>query len=197
MSCSRKPSIDFVEQKSTRVLILRIIHIPCILALILAIVGGTRVASTDPSKHSSGQTYEKAGGILFLLVYVALLAVAAVTMADIRSLPWGEKRILIAVLAALPFLAVRLLYSLLTEFEDNSTFNILDGNVTVQLCMAVIEEFIVTIFFLVAGLAAPSLKNMQVGMDQIPLGPANPNDPKQTQHAVGGAFQSWGRTTQV
>ena len=102
-----------------------------------------------------------------MAVYLGLFALAALTMANVRNLPWGEKWILIAILAALPFLAVRLLYSILVDFEDNNTFNIINGNATVQLCMAVIEEFIITIFFLAAGLAAPSLKSVRRGVEEV------------------------------
>jgi len=82
---------------------------------------------------------------------------------------WGEKRILLAVLAALPLLAVRLLYSLLADFANNSTVSILGGNATVQLCMAIIEEMIATIMFLAAGITAPSIKNMERGSDQMAM----------------------------
>ena len=92
-------------------------------------------------------------------------------MVNIRELPWGEKRILIAVLAALPLLAIRLLYSLLSDFANNNTFSILDGDATVQLCMALIEEMIVAVIFLAAGLVAPSLKNLQQGPDQMAMNP--------------------------
>ena len=133
----------------------------------MAIIGATRLSSSDTSKQSSGQTFEKAAGLVFVAVYLGLFALAALTMANVRNLPWGEKWILIAILAALPFLAVRLLHSILADFEDNNTFNIINGNATVQLCMAIIEEFIITIFFLAAGLAAPSLKSVRSGVEEV------------------------------
>lgn len=149
------------------------LHIPILLALILAIVGGSRISSADSSKHSSGESFEKAGSIIFLISYLAIFAFAILTMADFSKIPLGEKRILYAVLASLPLLAVRLLYSLLANFEDNSTFSILDGNATVQLCMAIIEEFIVTLFFLVAGFMAPGLGGLMNGAGGVPMNSYN------------------------
>ncbi|KAK4696221.1 hypothetical protein P7C71_g1666, partial [Lecanoromycetidae sp. Uapishka_2] len=149
------------EKKSTRILVLRLLHIPCVLGLVLAIIGGTRLSSSDPSTQSSGQSFEKGGGLLFAVVFIGLTALCIVTFSNFSELLWGERRIFLAIIASLPLLAVRLLYTILADFEDNSTFSILDGNATVQLCMAVIEEFIITILFLVAGVLAPSLKNMQ------------------------------------
>ena len=139
------------------------------LALILAIVGGTRISSSDVSKHSSGETFEKVGAIIFAGAYLAIVAMAVLTLAESRSLPSGEQRILYAVLASLPFLAVRILYSILADFVNNSTFNILDGNATVQLCMSIIEEFIVACFFIMSGFAAPPLDSLVNGPRGMPM----------------------------
>ena len=133
---------------------------------------------------------------MFLLTYLGLLAVAALTLAFVRNLPWGEKRILFAVTASLPFLAVRLLYSILTDFAVSSNFSIFNGNVTVQLCMAIIEEFIVVVIYLIVGMIAPSLKSAQLDKERFPLQSGD------VQHANGAASaayqsQSWGRTPQA
>ena len=72
-------------------------------------------------------------------------------------MPQGETKIYLAVMLAIPFLAVRTIYSILADFENNSTFGILDGNAYVQLGMAVIEEMIVTAMFIGVGLVAPRM----------------------------------------
>ena len=139
------------------------------LALILAITGGTRISSVDVSKHSSGETYEKVAAIIFAGAYVVIVAMTLLTLAGSRNLPSGEQRILYAVLASLPFLAVRILYSILADYVNNSTFNILDGNATVQLCMSIIEEFIVVCFFIIAGFAAPPTDSLMNGPRGLPM----------------------------
>lgn len=68
--------------------------------------------------------------------------------------------ILYVVLASLPLLAVCLLYSLL---EHDSTFNIVDGNATAQLCMAISKDFAVTFSFVVADFMAPALDRLVNG----------------------------------
>lgn len=153
--CLHTDSNGFLKGKQRVLKVLRLLHLPIILGLIMAIVGGTKLSSTDPSKQSSGQSFRKAGVILFLICYVAIFGVAVLTMGQFQNIPRGEKQILYAVLAALPLLAIRLLYSILSVFANNDTFNILDGNATVQFFMAVIEEMFITTFLLAAGLTAP------------------------------------------
>ena len=162
-------SNDFISGTTFRVRFLELLHIPILLALILAIVGGTRISSSDVSKHSSGETFEKLGVIIFVVSYLAILAIAVLTIAESRSLPTGEQCILYAVLVSLPFLAVRLLYGILADFVDNSTFSIINGNLTIQLCMSIIEEFFVTCFFLVSGFAAPPLDSLVNGAGGVPM----------------------------
>ena len=70
-------------------------------------------------------------------------------------MPEGETRVFVAVCAAFPFLAVRTVYTILADFENDATFGILDGNAFVQLGMAVVEEMIVTVIFIVVGVMAP------------------------------------------
>ena len=98
-----------------------------------------------------------------------MVLLAVLTTTDIRNLPPGEKRILYAVLLSLPLLAVRLLYSLLVDFDNNGTFNIIGGNATVQLCMAIIEEFVITYFFLVAGFMTSAATSVVNGTGGLPM----------------------------
>ncbi|KAL8667894.1 MAG: hypothetical protein Q9202_000359 [Teloschistes flavicans] len=142
-----------------RVRIIRFLHIPNLLALVLAIVGGTRLSSSDPSRQSQGRDFSKAGIIIFLILFIVSCAIVLLTLTEKSSIPQGERRLLFSVLAALPFIFVRILYSTMALFVNNSTFKLYGGNATVQLCMAVIEEIIVTIIFIAVGLTVSSVRD--------------------------------------
>jgi hypothetical protein len=73
-------------------------------------------------------------------------------MKDVGNAPRGEKRIYFAVLAAIPLLAVRILWSILAAFADNSTFSIQGGKPLVQLFMAILEEFGIVVMYTLTGL---------------------------------------------
>ena len=96
-----------------------------------------------------------------------LVAVAGATWPLFPRLPQGETRIYLAVLAAVPLLAVRTVYSILADFENNATFAILNGSPYAQLGMAVVEEMIVTIIFIGVGVFAP-----RMGLGQMAAKPA-------------------------
>jgi hypothetical protein len=83
-------------------------------------------------------------------------------MKDVGSAPRGEKRIYFAVLAAIPLLAVRILWSILAAFADNSTFSIQGGKPLVQLSMAILEEFGIVVMYTLTGL---TISNGEAAMD--------------------------------
>ncbi|KAH8665816.1 hypothetical protein BGZ60DRAFT_409955 [Tricladium varicosporioides] len=73
-------------------------------------------------------------------------------MFEVNKTARGEKRLLIAVIIALPMLGSPLLYSILCAFKDDKIFNLVDGNVVVWVCMAVLEEVVIVGMYAVMGL---------------------------------------------
>lgn len=64
----------------------------------------------------------------------------------------GERRLVLAVAISVPFILVRLIYSAILSFAHNPRFNLISGSVTINLVMAVLEEFVVIIVCLGIGL---------------------------------------------
>ena len=75
-------------------------------------------------------------------------------MKDVGNATRGDKGIYFAVLAALPFLAVRLLWSILSAFTHSQYFSITGNKWGVQLCMAILEEFLIVCMYTFVGLLA-------------------------------------------
>lgn len=92
------------------------------------------------------------GIVLFLLAYVAIVALTSFAMCFRKKVPDQENVILTAVALALPFIFVKILYSLLSAFSGNPDFTIVGGSKTIDLCMAVLEEMVVVLFYIYAGL---------------------------------------------
>ena len=136
----------------------RLLMLPILVALILSIVGGTDVYSSDASTVQSGRTLIKAAIMLYLVGFGALVAITALAFANYGSISKGEKHILLAVGLSIPFIAIRLVYSIVSDFDtSNATFNPVTGNVIVRAFMTILEEFIVVILFIGAGLLAPTI----------------------------------------
>jgi hypothetical protein len=72
--------------------------------------------------------------------------------------PTAERRICAAVLAAFPFIAVRILYSVLAAFLHNHLFSIYNGSVPVLVAMSVVEELIVVFIYLLLGWFLPKIE---------------------------------------
>jgi hypothetical protein len=117
--------------------------------LILCIVGGT--SSTSSTGVYKPQTATKIGVVLYVLAFFVLCVIAAVTTSKLSNAPNGEKRLVWAVLLALPFIFVRLIYSLLSVFAHNHHFNLITGSVAILVVMTVLEEMLVVFIYLLVG----------------------------------------------
>lgn len=124
------------------------------IALILCVIGGTDEADSSQSEINTGKKLTKIGIVMFVCVYILLTSLVIVTMKDVGNAMRGEKRVYFAVLCALPFIAVRLLWSCLSAFSHDSAFSLTSGKPLIQLFIATIEEFVVVCLYTLAGLTA-------------------------------------------
>ena len=180
-----------MQGRGIRPRLLSLIQIPTILALVLAIIGGTKSFNSDPNTVSTGEKLSEVAVVVFVLILMILTAVTVVTMTRLTHISQGETRIIFAVACSIPFLFVRVLFSLIAAFDHNSTtFSVTATDqkaVDVEAFMATLEEFCTVILYLVAGLAAPKIERAMVlqgarkdayGKGQ-PLGPMNDPMPQQ------------------
>jgi len=112
---------------------------------------------------SQGVTLVRAAVILFLVVFLILAGITCVTFAWTRRIFPGDNVLLYAAALSLPFLFVRLLYAVLADFVTSTTkFSLIYGDVVIEGCMATLEEFIVVIIFLTAGILTPKVQMSNV-----------------------------------
>lgn len=147
---------------STRipVRVFQLSHLVIIIGLALTIAGSVEAIPTNSaSEISSGRTLRKAGIILLLIAFIANAAITAFTLFRIRQAWAGDRKLVYAVALSLPFLLVRVIYSVCIAFATHSkTFNAQAPNVFVQAFMQVLMEFIIWTILLVGGLLSPSTK---------------------------------------
>ncbi|KAI9849740.1 MAG: hypothetical protein M1838_006276 [Thelocarpon superellum] len=143
--------------------VFRLLHLPIIVGLILGIVGGTDLYSQSSSDSNQGRDLLKASVILFLVAWVVLAIITIVTLARTRLADASERHLLFAVVVAMPFLFVRIVYSILADYDTSTqTFSQLDGNITVRAFMATLEEFAVVLLYLIAGFLTPVISRAAV-----------------------------------
>ncbi|KAI0142949.1 hypothetical protein GGR57DRAFT_484931 [Xylariaceae sp. FL1272] len=131
----------------------RFVNLILLVALILSSIGGS----------DSGNAYADTGvytvsdltkaGIALTIVGFGILALLTIAIAfNVSHVEAGEKRVLLAVVASLPFLLVRLIYSGESVFGHNPNFSPLNGNTNLYLGTAVIEEIIIVVIVEAMGL---------------------------------------------
>ncbi|KGO47293.1 hypothetical protein PEX1_027560 [Penicillium expansum] len=140
---------------SRRSKLIQLLHLPALIALILSISGGTNQTSSTVSNHTSGKTQTCVAIIIFLIIYIATCILWIITTRDISVMVSSQKRIFLCVLLALPFIAVRILYSLICDFGNNPQFSLISGDPEIQLVMATFEEFVVVLIYTILGVITP------------------------------------------
>jgi hypothetical protein len=106
--------------------------------------------------------------MIFLAAFLCLIALALITVQHTKNAPSCERRILYAVLAAFPFLAVRFVYTLIAVFSSLSQFNIRTGSPVIQLVMVTLEELAIVLMYTTVGLLAPREKS-QTAAEQVAM----------------------------
>ncbi|KAJ5113097.1 hypothetical protein N7456_001631 [Penicillium angulare] len=126
-----------------------------IIGLALGIYGGWSSADGDMSTNSE----LKASVIIFPAVYVLFIGMFALFAPRWNELPKPESGLLACFAVSIPFMLARYLYSIIGDFSQHlrPEFNQLTGNVTILLCMAVLEEIFVVAFFVISGLRLAKL----------------------------------------
>jgi len=146
---------------------IKLIHTVITVALILGIVGGTQAGTNYGNTGIyKAQTLSKVGSVLFIVAYIAILLVTVIISFSVSHAEAGEKRLLLAVAVSLPLLLVRLIYSLMTSFSKLKGFNSVTGDVTILLCVALIEEMIVMVIYEGVGLTLKKISKAQLGHTQ-------------------------------
>ena len=127
--------------------------------LILSLIGGA-YAGNDYSKTNvyTPQTTSKVGIGLWIASFAAIVVATVVGSFSVSHADLGEKRVLFAVADPLPLMLVRLVYSAISIFAYTPRFNSVDGDVTILLCMALLEELAIVIMYESVGITLKKLE---------------------------------------
>ena len=142
----------------------RLMQLLLTIGLILGLVGGTSAPSPSPSDpHPSPPAEAKAGIILYIVAFAAEIIVAFVAVGHKALIPKRERKIYIAIFVSLPLIAVRLAYSVISSFANDSDFSVIGGSIIIRAFMASIEEMLVVLMYIGLGFMLESLGAEQRG----------------------------------
>lgn len=148
-------------QKSTKTLlktrVLKLVELLILVALILGIAGGIESSSSIAKGSYNPNNLVKAGIALFIISFVAIVVATIMVAFYVSHADKGEKRIFVAVAISIPFILVRLIYSIMVTYTHVRIFNQLTGSPTALLCVALLEEFIVVIIYEGIGVTLPKV----------------------------------------
>jgi len=146
----------------------RLLGLLATIALALSVYGSTE---TSPSEVSNGTTLRRVGAFLFFLLYLLLVGVHAYCWMNVGRLMKHRRTLLTAISSALPFLGIRVIYSILSAFSGSlsfsgtasttpntsalAKFSMLTGDWPIYLVMSVLMELVVVVIYTTAGARIP------------------------------------------
>ena len=137
--------------------ILLLLGIPLLISLVLIVAGGIDPDSRDgPTFAATDET--KAGVALYCAAFIVLVWSTAIISARLYLADPIEIKILTTVVLSLPFFTVDVVYYMCFAFESllgSQRFNVISGSTTLQLCMQVLEEYVIVALYLGLGCGIP------------------------------------------
>ncbi|KAK9389920.1 hypothetical protein V1515DRAFT_177736 [Lipomyces mesembrius] len=138
---------------------LRIVRLALTTAVVLGVVGAVKLSNY--STYSTGHTLSRVSILLITAVFVILTFLSLYFLGF--ASPYGQNNILtIAVTIALPFLCVRIAYSLLYAFSSSTAnkYSTFTGDWKIYLGMDVVMEFVVLAVLTTTGLLLQKFSGM-------------------------------------
>jgi len=150
---------------------MKLLQLISLAAVVLSIVGGTDIASSSSNTQASGHTFSKVATILILVQFLATAGIAALVFVSFRYVNAGDKRLFLFALAAMPFVLVRVIYSICSAFDyHSSNFSLTSTTiaaVVLRACLGVAMEIVATTIFIIGGLLAPKMQVPQNQRDDL------------------------------
>jgi hypothetical protein len=120
------------------------VHVPLVISFILIVAGGIDPDSREGPTFAATEA-TKAGVTLYVACFVVLVWATTVISARLYLANSNEVKILTTVVLSLPFFVVDIVYMMCFAYESwapdgndgwqRMRFNVISGNVTIQLCM--------------------------------------------------------------
>jgi hypothetical protein len=133
-----------------------------IAGLVVGIYGGIE---SSESADLGTNALLKASVICFIVAYAAFVGLFLLFLTGWKVIPLNERPLLLGFACCVPFMVVRFMYSILPTFISSirPRYNVILGNVTIYLCMDVLEEIFVVACYVFIGmrldLLPPELKS--------------------------------------
>lgn len=144
--------------------LLRLVHLILLAALVLSIVGGVDRAPSgstgkvNPAAYDKGATLLKTSAILFLIAYLATIYAVKHSWATGSVACEPAKSMFNGMVWLLPVILVRVVYTLLIDFNLDTTtsqhtdkFNIITGSWVIYFFLGLLPQLLVVIICAVAG----------------------------------------------
>lgn len=141
-----------IRHTAIKSLYIQLMRLPLIAGVILIIIGGLASSSTWISTGSYPvNLLTKIGTIIVVAAFALVVTMALMFSPRVAEADRSDVILFNAVRVSLVFILIRLVYSILIAFVDDAAFNPPNANVAAQGFMAVLNEALAVIIYVIAG----------------------------------------------
>lgn len=139
------------------------------IGLILGIVGVSTTSDSGPFR-ANGEVQGAMGIFIAVFVIMTVMTIWLASQLGSAMSVW-QKKLFLAIGLSWPFLLIRLVYSAMGDFSTDPRFTVLsptasNTNVTIYLCMSVLEELIAMAFCVFFGMSSVNEKDRALGFQK-------------------------------
>lgn len=140
----------------------RLVQLGGLAAVILGIIGGINIASSDSDDRSDGYTYARAAIILVVVQYLVTIVILSFSLLHMRCILTEDRTLFFCASMASPFVLVRLIYSICATFNPASPrWSFRSDTVTAVAIRGVLEiamEIIAVSLLISGGIKSPKIQ---------------------------------------
>lgn len=153
-----KRLVDGMQSKPVPPRVFWLFAVLPIVGFALSIAGASNFSSSDPQTAQNAVTYIQVASILYLVLVVIVAGATLLLGIYLHEVAPLERRLFYAIVFSLPFLLVRCIYAVLSTQNFTNTaspFNRVNGSIWPEAFMAALEEFLIILAYVTAGILTP------------------------------------------
>jgi len=139
-----------------------LLHLLVTSGIAISAIGASNLENATPAQRDTYRGMQEGGSLMLLLAVILLAVLAVTTLQSLQKTSLNSRRsstnaagtLTIGIIIALPFAAVRVIYSVVYAFSDSKTLSPITGSFAVKLILISLVQIFASLLLVIAGLSS-------------------------------------------